>query len=150
MAASNEDFTLSALLPLVIGDRSLAVDALAVVEILGPQRWVAIPGAPPPIPGALPWRGRALAILDLGPELGQGALHRPETRNRNVVVRITDDTVILSVDRVLEVRSLGAAELQPVHAADLLLPCLGEVVINDSVVAVVDLDRWVRSKRGSG
>jgi chemotaxis signal transduction protein len=135
-------------LPIAVGDRLLAVDALCVVEILGLRSWVAIPRAPAAVPGAIAWRGRAIALLDLGPALGLPALGEPNTRNRNLVVRISDDTVALGADRVLE--TLRPSEAPTLHpASELDLPRHGELVIGDALVSVLDLERWVRSYRRS-
>ena len=137
-----------ALMPLTIGDYRLAVDALGVLEIHGRQEWVAIPNTPPLLPGALAWRGRALALLDLGPAFELDPLVVPNTRARNLVIGVADDTLALSVDRVLEVQRVEQGELAPVHAAswvaDSGLPCRGEIVMDEEVVAVLDLDSWAR------
>ena len=135
-----------AVLPVALGEHHLAVEALAVIEILGPQQWVAIPNTPPLLPGALAWRGRAIGIFDLGPALDLPALAAPETRNRNAVLRVSDDTVAMSVDRVLEVRRVEASEIRPVHAASWVvesgLPCRGEIDVEGGVLPLLDLDGW--------
>jgi chemotaxis signal transduction protein len=140
-----------ALMPLEIGEFRLAVDALGVLEILGRQEWVAIPTTPPLLPGAVAWRGRALGLLDLGPALGLDPLVVPATRARNLVLTVADDTLAMSVDRVLEVQRVGGDELTPIHAASWVaesgLPCRGEFVMDDEVVAVLDLDGWARRFR---
>ncbi len=137
-----------AVLPLMLGNQILAVSALAVIEIVGTIAWVAIPSAPQSVPGALAWRGRALGLLDLGPALGLEPARPPTTRARNVILRAAADIVALSVDRVLELRT-PTAELDPPHAAAIELPCLGELVIQDRVVPVLDLDAWVNDLRRS-
>lgn len=138
-------------MPMAIGEHHLAIEALAVLEILGRQQWVSIPNTPPLLPGALAWRGRALGVFDLGPALGVDALVVPNTRARNVVVRIADDTVAMSVDSVLEVRRVGVDALRPVHAASWLtesgIPCRGETEIEGELIAVLDLDAWARRMR---
>lgn len=136
------------LLPIEIGGRLLAVDALAVLEILGMRSWIAIPRAPAAIPGAVAWRGRALALLDLGSALGLGPLVGPDTRNRNLVIRVSDDVVVLGADRVLEAQR-PSEPLGFSHAVELDLPRHGEFVLDGTLVSVVDLERWVRAKRGS-
>lgn len=140
-----------ALMPIALGEQRLAVDALSVLEILGSQRWVAIPHAPPLLPGALAWRGRALGVFDLGPALEQPALEVPHTRSRNAILKVADDTVAMSVDRVLEVRSMRRAEIRPMHAtgwlADTGLPCIGEFELDGQMVGVLDLELWARRMR---
>jgi chemotaxis signal transduction protein len=140
-----------ALMPVALGEHRLAVDALSVLEILGTQRWVAIPNAPPLLPGALAWRGRALGVFDLGPALEQPRLEVPHTRNRNAIIKLGEDHLAMSVDRVLEVRSLPREQVKPVHAtgwlADGGLPCVGEFELDGEMIAILDLELWVRRMR---
>jgi chemotaxis signal transduction protein len=139
-----------ALMPMALGAHRLAVDALAVLEILGVQQWVAIPNAPALLPGALAWRGRAIAVFDLGPALELPPLQIPNTRGRNVIVSVGDDTVALSVDRALEVCRFASGDIRPIHAlswvADSGLPCRGETEFEGQMIAVLDLDAWSRRK----
>jgi chemotaxis signal transduction protein len=134
------------MMPMALGEHRFAVDALAVLEILGVQQWVAIPNTPPLLPGALAWRGRAIGLFDLGPALELPALRVPDTRGRNVIVSAGDDTVALSVDRALEVCRVTHAELRPVHAtswvADSGLPCRGEFEFEGQMIAVLELENW--------
>ncbi|PRQ04117.1 CheW-like domain protein [Enhygromyxa salina] len=146
-----ETTTTTALMPMVIGEHRIAVEALSVLEILGPQQWVAIPNTPPMLPGALAWRGRAVGVLDLGPALDLPTLSAPSTRNRNAILQLTDDTVALSVDRVLEVCRAAADAIAPVHAASWVvdggLPCRGEIELDELVVPILDLDAWAVASR---
>lgn len=139
-----------ALMPMALGPHRLAVDALAVLEILGVQQWVSIPNAPALLPGALAWRGRALGVFDLGPPLGLPPLQIPNTRSRNLIVSIGDDTVALSVDRALEVCRVGPGDIRPIHALSWIaeggLPCRGEVEVEGQMIAVLELEDWARRK----
>jgi chemotaxis signal transduction protein len=138
------------MMPVALGEHRLAIDALAVLEILGVQQWVAIPNTPPLLPGAIAWRGRAIGIFDLGPALELPALQIPNTRGRNVIVSAGDDTVALSVDRALEVCRVATTDLRPVHAtswvADSGLPCRAEFELEGQMIAVLDLEGWARRK----
>jgi chemotaxis signal transduction protein len=140
----------SVLMPMALGEHRLAVDALAVLEILGVQQWVAIPNTPPLLPGALAWRGRAIGVFDLGPALELPALRVPNTRSRNVIVSAGDDTVALSVDRALEVCRIQPADLRPIHVtswvADSGLPCRSEFEFEGQMIALLDLESWGRKK----
>ena len=140
-----------AIMPMMLGERQLAVEALSVLEILGPHQWVAIPNTPPFLPGAIAWRGRAIAVLDLGPALGLPPLRAPASRARNIVIQLRDDTLSLSVDRVLEVLRIDASEIRPIHAAtwiaDAGLPCKGEMVLDEVVVPLLDLEAWAGGGR---
>ncbi len=138
-------------MPMMLGEHRLAVEALSVLEILGPREWVSIPNTPAFLPGALAWRGRAVALLDLGPALGLPALIAPASRSRNIVLKMTDDTLSLSVDRVLEVLRVERAQIQPLHAAswiaDAGLPCRGETLLDGVVVPLLDLEAWAAAGR---
>ncbi|MFV8754020.1 chemotaxis protein CheW [Nannocystaceae bacterium ST9] len=135
------------LLPIDVGERRLAIDARCVVEVLGARPWIAIPNAPTAIPGATAWRGRALALLELGVALGQPTITAPESRARNLVVRISDDLVVLGADRVLEARTSGPLAFS--HAIEFELPRLGDTLVDERLVPVLDLERWVRANRRS-
>jgi chemotaxis signal transduction protein len=138
------------MMPMALGEHRLAVDALAVLEILGVQQWVAIPNTPPLLPGALAWRGRAIGVFDLGPALELPALRVPNTRSRNVIISVGEDTVALSVDRALEVCRIPNADIRPVHVtswvADSGLPCRNEFEFEGHMIPVLDLQSWVRRK----
>ncbi len=133
-------------LPIEVGGWLLAVDALAVVEIFGVRPWIAIPRAPATIPGALAWRGRALALLDLGPALGLPGLTSGDTRLRNLVVRLRDDVVVLGADRVLEAWR-PSEPIRPSHAVEIDVPRHGELQLGERLVSVLDLETWVHSLR---
>jgi chemotaxis signal transduction protein len=137
-----------ALMPIALGEHRLAVDAPAVLEILGVQQWVAFPSTASMLPGALAWRGRAIGVFDLGPSLDLPPLQVPNTRSRNVILSVGDDTVAISVDRALEVCRVARNEIRPVHAtswvADSGLPCRGEIEFEGQMIAVLELDGWGR------
>ena len=97
-----------ALVPVQLQGIWLALDAGCVEEILGEQPWVRIPGAPASVPGVAPWRGRALAVLDLAALAGFGtAIQSGENRRRTLVVRSGSSTIAVPVDQVREVQEVG-------------------------------------------
>jgi chemotaxis signal transduction protein len=138
------------MMPMALGEHQLAIDALAVLEILGVQQWVAIPNTPQLLHGALAWRGRAIGVFDLGPALELPPLRVPNTRSRNVIVSAGDDTVALSVDRALEVCRIANVDIRPVHAtswvADSGLLCRSEFEHQGQIIPVLDLHGWARRK----
>jgi chemotaxis signal transduction protein len=96
-----------ALVPLQFEGVWIALDASCVQEILGEQPWVRIPGAPAQVPGVAGWRGRAVAVLDLGVVGGLGSFLKPgERRPRTVVVRSGGCTLAVPVDVVREVQEV--------------------------------------------
>lgn len=142
-----------ALLPVVVGEQQFGVAALTVLEILGPREWVAIPNTTRLLCGALAWRGRGVGLIDLGPTLGLPPLAAPTTRSRNVVLQIGDETVVMSVDAVLEIRGVQDSAITPVHATrwvvDRGLPCRGETVFDGSVIPILDLEAWANTHRST-
>lgn len=141
---------LDVVLPFVVGDRMLALDALAVIEILGVRPWIPLPRTPPTVPGVIAWRGRALALLELGPalELGGSELPRDQTRARNLVIQLRDEVVVLGADRVLEALRLTTPP-RPSHAIELALPRHGEFELGERLVSVIDVADWVEQLRRS-
>ncbi|PRP95243.1 CheW-like domain protein [Enhygromyxa salina] len=144
-------------MPVALGAHHVAVEALAVLEILGPREWVRIPNTRPLLPGALAWRGRAIGVLDLAPALRLPALEAPNTRGRNAVLRVDDDVVVITIDRVLEVRRASVDAIKPVHATRWLVergvPCRGELELelerdlDTDVIPVLDLEAWASMHR---
>ena len=53
-------------LPIGIASIWMAIPTEQAMEILGSGAWVPVPAASGLIPGVLPWRGRPVAVLDLG------------------------------------------------------------------------------------
>ena len=100
------------LVPVQLQGVWIALDASCVEEILGEQPWVRIPGAPAQVPGVAGWRGRAVAVLDLGIVGGLGSFLKPgERRQRMVVVRSGDCTLAVPVDVVREVQDVPEERL---------------------------------------
>src|SRR5215471_796783 len=97
-----------------------ALPAEHVREILGGRGWVAIPTVSNGVPGVIAWRGRAIAVVDLG--VVQGAapwLKSGVVRPRTVVVEARGCTVAFPVDLVREVSDVQRAELHAPHATRL-------------------------------
>jgi chemotaxis signal transduction protein len=134
---------MATILPLSVDGAWLAIDAASVVEILGarPRAW--IPDAPALAPAAVPYRGRAVAAIDLGVVLGRApALAGRAPRRRTVIAEIAGSTVALPVDAAREVEEVEGAALSPT---------LGEVArfapraaaLDGRLVPIVDLARVV-------
>ncbi len=106
-----------AVLPIRIGEQWVAIDAFQVQEILGARPWIALPGSPSNVPGVFPWRGRAIAVLDLGamaqiaPPLDPAASH-----SRAVVVQAGANTMAILVDGAREVQEVPADRVHAPHA----------------------------------
>lgn len=138
-----------ALLPVMVGDVPLALDALEVREILGRRAWVPLPGTRPHLPGVVGWNGRAIAVLDLGAALAAAPpLQRGDVRERLVVAQAGGCTVALPVHAVREVQEVSGYRLQPLQVSGQQFAA-GEVELEGRPVAVVDLARLIASLVGT-
>ena len=139
-----------ALLPVEIRGRWLVLEALSVQEILGQRAWVPVPGAPQNVPGVLAWRGRAIAVLDLGAITTVAEPLTPgEQRPRAVVAAAGTTTVAILVDAAREVREVGADRLHPPHATRPRFT-LSEVEIDGIPMPIIDLGGLLESVVGPG
>jgi chemotaxis signal transduction protein len=126
-------------LPVQIDAAWLGVDASAVEEILQMSSGLPLPGTRPEIPGVLPWRGRAVAVLDMaGLSAGTSRLTFETSRTRVVVARAGEHTVALPVHGVREVLSLPAESIEdpPPGSPDYVV---GQAVLPAERLALVDL-----------
>src|SRR6185369_3748695 len=94
-----------------VGGAMLALDAHRVVDVLGRVDVTFLGGGPRGLAGVIPWRARAVAVVDLGALVGEASLDAP--RARTVIVQVGDDAVAFPVDAVREPREIAATE--PAH-----------------------------------
>ena len=125
-------------LPLRVAGDACAVPALAVLEVLGARRVVAIPGAPPHVPGVVAWRGRAVAVLDLGVLLGRPRLALDAPPGRIAVLSLAGGVLALPSDAVeavviAEARAVGPSRVTQHRFA------ASEVDMGDRVLPLLDL-----------
>ena len=126
------------LLPLGVGPSRAAIRAETAVEILGRTAWVRVPSASDLVPGVMAYRGRAVAVLDLGAALPDlSPLGSGPVRERVVVARSALGMLAIPVDHVHEVVSVPANE---VREATLTRGTSFEVVIEDVPMPLVDLE----------
>ena len=127
------------MLPFRVQGVWMLVEASLVQEILAARSWVPIPGARPLLPGVMAWRGKAIAVLDVG-ATGEGLarLALGEARARTVVVRVGESTLALTADAVREVRDVPEQHVRQAHAARSALASR-EVAIDGAVMPIVDL-----------
>jgi chemotaxis signal transduction protein len=131
--------------PLQLRDIWLAVPAQAVQEILGERPWVTIAGAPPELPGVLAWRGRAIAVLDLGRLVDRGgALVAGESRRRTVVVQLDGCALAIPVDGVREVQVIAPEQVHPSHTTRQRFSDT-EIQLDGVPMPLLDLDAMVNA-----
>src|SRR5689334_18902939 len=111
-------------LPIQIDATWFVLDALCVEEIVPARSWVPIPGARADTPGVMPWRGKAVTVLDLATLSEELVRLAPYAmRTRVVVLHAAGETVAAPVHAVREVRDVparamyAAGEDRPPHVA---------------------------------
>lgn len=124
-------------MPVQLASVWIALDAMHVQEVLGRRPWVALPDAPAHVPGVVPWRGRAIAVLDLGALLDVAPALRPgEIRPRLLVVQVDQTAFAIPAQAAREVHA--AAGIEEAHATHVRL-AQGQVTIGGVVMPVVSL-----------
>jgi chemotaxis signal transduction protein len=131
------------IVPAKLHDAWFVVRASAVQEILGEQRWVPIVGAPAEMPGVIAWRGRAVALVDLGPLGGGAALAAGEARRRTVIVSVEETTLALPVEGVREVQEVPDEAVRPAQLTRLRYSTL-EVELDGVPMPLIDLADLLR------
>lgn len=130
-------------IPAKVGPVWIVVDARAVQEITGPERWVPIPHTSELVPGVLAWRGRAVAVVDLSvlAQVGE-PLKLGVTRPRTLLVQAGGCTLAMPVDGVREVQEVEPARVHRPHATS-LPHCAFEVDVMGTLAPLLDLDSVV-------
>jgi chemotaxis signal transduction protein len=124
-------------MPVQLASAWIALDAAHVQEVLGPRPWVALPDAPAHVPGVIPWRGRAIAVIDLGALLGVAPALRPgEIPPRLLIAQIGDTAFAIPAQTAREVHAV--AGIEAAHATHVRL-AQGQVTIGGIVMPVVSL-----------
>jgi chemotaxis signal transduction protein len=132
-----------AFMPVQLASVWIAVGAAHLQEVRGALPWVVLPGAPAHLPGVVPWRGRAIAVLDLGGLLGLAAtLRAGEPPPRTLIAQVDGTTFAIPADTVREVHTVAAVE--DGHATQ-IRHAHGQVVIGGQVMPVIDLALAVAS-----
>jgi purine-binding chemotaxis protein CheW len=133
-----------------IGDEQYGVDIMAVREIKGWSEITHLPKQPDYVRGVLNLRGVMVPIIDLRCRFGQG---KTEATPLHVVIVVQADSrlVGLLADRVLDILSFEASQIQPVpqiarsSRVDFLS---GLVTIDGIMIALVDLPNLLTEPPG--
>lgn len=124
-----------------IGDDQYGVPIMAVREIKGWTNANPLPNQPDYVRGVLNLRGVMVPIIDLRRRFGQGTTDA-NAMHVVLIVQIADALVGLLADRVLDIVSFEASQIQPVpHASrgsghDFLS---GLTTIDGAMIALIDL-----------
>jgi purine-binding chemotaxis protein CheW len=133
-----------------IGDDQYGVDIMAVREIKGWSDVTHLPKQPDYVRGVLNLRGSIVPIIDLRCRFGEG-LTETTPLNIVIIVQIGGRQVGLIGDRVLDIVSVDAAQIQKVprtgHGAqaDFLS---GLVTHDDTMIALIDLPSLLSAGEG--
>jgi purine-binding chemotaxis protein CheW len=134
-----------------IGDDHYGVDIMAVREIKGWTNITFLPKQPDYVRGVLNLRGAMVPIIDLRCRFGQG-LTEATPIHIVIVVQIGTRSVGLLADRVLDIVSFDASQMQPVPriVASARLGFLsGLVAVDGQMTALVDLDHLLSHENGN-
>ena len=133
-----------------IGDDQYGVDIMAVREIKGWSDITHLPKQPEYVRGVLNLRGAIVPIVDLRCRFGQG-LTETTPLHIVIIVQIGGRQVGLIGDRVLDIVSIDANQIQPVPrtaqatAADFLS---GLVTHDNTMIALIDLPNLLSATDG--
>jgi purine-binding chemotaxis protein CheW len=131
----------SQLISFAIGDDQYGVDIMAVREIKGWSEITHLPKQPDYVRGVLNLRGTIVPIFDLRCRFGQG-LTEATPIHIVIIVQAGTRSIGLLADRVLDIVSLDASQIQPVPRiargarVDFLS---GLVTVDSAMIAVIDL-----------
>src|SRR5215510_9005757 len=131
----------SQLISFAIGDDQYGVDIMAVREIKGWSEITHLPKQPDYVRGVLNLRGTIVPIFDLRCRFGQG-LTEATPIHIVIIVQAGTRSIGLLADRVLDIVSLDASQIQPVPRiargarVDFLS---GLVTVENAMIAVIDL-----------
>ncbi len=99
-----------------LADEAYGVEIVQVREIIGMMRITRVPRAPGFLRGVIDLRGTVIPVMDLRVQFGMSAA-QPTDQSVIIVVQcaVGGRTLTLGVlvDRVLEVRSIDAAQIEP-------------------------------------
>ena len=135
-----------------IGDEQYGVDIMAVREIKGWSEITHLPKQPDYVRGVLNLRGVMVPIIDLRCRFGQG-MTEATPLHVVIVVQVGSRLIGLLADRVLDILSFEASQVQPVpqiarsSRVDFLS---GLVTIDGTMIALVDLPNLLAEQQGEG
>jgi purine-binding chemotaxis protein CheW len=124
-----------------IGDDQYGVDIMAVREIKGWSEITHLPKQPDYMRGVLNLRGAMVPIIDLRCRFDQG-MTEATPLHVVIVVQIGSRMVGLLADRVLDIISFEASQVQPVprvSAASRMDFLSGLVMVEGAMIALIDL-----------
>ena len=150
-ATAHEAVRQTQFISFAIGDDQYGVDIMAVREIKGWSDITHLPKQPEYVRGVLNLRGAIVPIVDLRCRFGQG-LTETTPLHIVIIVQIGGRQVGLIGDRVLDIVSVDAAQIQqvPRTAQGMTTDFLSGLVTNDNtMIALIDLPNLLSEKDGN-
>ena len=136
------------LISFAIGDDQYGVDIMAVREIKGWSDITHLPSQADFVRGVLNLRGVIVPIVDLRCRFGQGLTHAT-VLHIVIIVQIGEKLVGLLADRVLDIVSYSAAQVQkvPQTSTNSQVEFLsGLVTVDTAMIALIDLSNLLLCK----
>ena len=132
-----------------IAETCYAVSEALVTELDRVPKVTLVPQVPVWVRGVANLRGDVISVIDLRAFLGLDA--SPIFRERMLVVRLLDQdfTTAIVVDTVERIVAIADQDIRPTEAAidgSLSAFLIGVAIAGDRLVAVLDLDRLLRSR----
>ncbi len=149
-SAAQSTATQTQFISFAIGDDQYGVDIMAVREIKGWSDITHLPKQPEYVRGVLNLRGAIVPIVDLRCRFGQG-LTETTPLHIVIIVQIGGRQVGLIGDRVLDIVSVDASQIQPVPrtAQGATSDFLSGLVTHDNVmIALIDLPHLLSEHAG--
>ena len=149
-SAAAQGADLTQFVSFAIGEDQYGVDIMAVREIKGWSAITHLPKQPDYVRGVLNLRGVMVPIIDLRCRFGQGVTEAT-SMHIVIVVQIGPKSVGLLADRVLDIVTFDAAQIQPVPriAETARLDFLsGLVTIEGQMIALIDLAHLFNLENG--
>ena len=131
----------SQIISFAIDDDQYGVDIMAVREIKGWSEITHLPRQPDAVRGVLNLRGAIVPIIDLRCRFGQG-LTDASPIHVVIIVQVGERQVGLLADRVLDIVSFDANQIQPVPKiaqASRIDFLSGLVTVESAMIALIDL-----------
>ena len=132
---------LAQFLSFAIGDDHYGVDIMAVREIKGWSQVTQLPEQPDFVRGVVNLRGIMVPIIDLRCRFGEG-LTEATPIHVVIIVQVGSQVVGLLADRVSDIVSFEASQIQPMSQVSMDSRCdflAGLVTVNGAMIALVAL-----------
>jgi purine-binding chemotaxis protein CheW len=139
--AASRAVGLTQFISFAIGEDQYGVDIMSVREIKGWSEITHLPKQPEYVRGVLNLRGVMVPIIDLRCRFGQG-LTNATPLHIVIIVQVGTRQVGLLADRVLDIVSIDASQIQPVPRiaqASRIDFLSGLVTVDSAMIALIDL-----------